>query len=137
MTLEGCLVREQDVPGRQPNIVERAGILEDFILTDAKPASGSSSGAVGTAGSANQRVRSMYKIEGIDDERLESMLGKRVQVTGRIDDGEARDRRPAGTTGTPSRPANDEDIPEFEATSIREASGSGACPPASANPSNR
>ena len=36
VTVEGCLVREKDVPGRQPNTAERAGVMEDFILTNAK-----------------------------------------------------------------------------------------------------
>lgn len=29
ITLAGCLVREGEVPGRKPNIVERVGILEE------------------------------------------------------------------------------------------------------------
>src|SRR5262245_18123961 len=36
VTLEGCLVQEKDVPGRQPNPAEKAGVMEDFILTTAK-----------------------------------------------------------------------------------------------------
>ena len=34
-TLSGCLYREDQVPGRKPNVAERAGILEDYILADA------------------------------------------------------------------------------------------------------
>src|SRR5215208_6026423 len=37
-TLAGCLYREDQVPGRKPNVVERAGILEDYILADASVA---------------------------------------------------------------------------------------------------
>jgi hypothetical protein len=36
VTVEGCLVREKDVPGRQPNAAERAGVMEDYLLTNAK-----------------------------------------------------------------------------------------------------
>ena len=36
VTVEGCLMREADVPGRKPNIVERQNIMEDYILTRTK-----------------------------------------------------------------------------------------------------
>ena len=36
VTVEGCLMREADVPGRRPNVAERAGIGEDYILTSTK-----------------------------------------------------------------------------------------------------
>lgn len=42
VTVVGCLQREADVPGHSPNVAERAGIGEDFILTDAEVKSGSS-----------------------------------------------------------------------------------------------
>src|SRR4029453_9626260 len=32
--------REQDVPGRKPNVAERAGVMEDYILTSAKVVKG-------------------------------------------------------------------------------------------------
>src|ERR671925_144698 len=35
MTLVGCVYREDQVPERKPNIAERAGILEDYILAGA------------------------------------------------------------------------------------------------------
>ena len=38
MTITGCLVREQDIPGHAPNDADRAGRLEDFILTSASNA---------------------------------------------------------------------------------------------------
>src|ERR671922_2928183 len=34
-TLAGCLYREDQVPGRKPNVAERAGVMEDYILADA------------------------------------------------------------------------------------------------------
>jgi hypothetical protein len=30
------VIREADVPGRKPNVAERAGIAEDYILTSTK-----------------------------------------------------------------------------------------------------
>ncbi len=53
-TLAGCLYREDQVPGRKPNVAERAGVLEDYILADtavagsAKP--GATPGATGATG---------------------------------------------------------------------------------------
>jgi hypothetical protein len=85
-TLTGCLYREEQVPGRKPNVVERAGILEDYILAgvtvkgEQRP--------TGTAGSASTAVPStgtMYKVEKIADEKLKALVGKRVEVTGHID----------------------------------------------------
>src|SRR6188474_2447983 len=32
--LTGCVYREKDVPGRAPNVAERAGVLEDYILAE-------------------------------------------------------------------------------------------------------
>jgi hypothetical protein len=125
ITLTGCLVREQDVPGRKPNVAERAGVLEDYILTSATAASPAS--PTGTAGSAASRnISAMYKVEGIPDEKLKSMVGKRVEITGRAD---ADDAREVGTTGRDATPKTAaDDMPEFEATAIREVEGS--CSPA-------
>jgi hypothetical protein len=59
VTLTGCLYREEQVPGRTPNIAESAGILEDYILADATmpdtqtgPGGGA---AVGTSGVTPRR----------------------------------------------------------------------------------
>jgi hypothetical protein len=140
ITLAGCVYREQDVPGRAPNVAERAGILEDYILAEVTPSpspstpSTSTSGAVGTSGTAS--AGAMYKLELIADEKLKGLVGKRVEVTGRID-AEAGDK--PLTPGTPPTTQTDRaigrdrvDLAEFEVTSIREVSGS--CP---AKPSAR
>jgi len=133
-TLTGCIYREQDVPGRSPNIAERAGVLEDYILavnghggqtgTAGTTGTESTTGATGATGTSAGK---MFKLEHADDEKLQSMVGKRVEVTGRVD-AEAGDTR--GTTGTPSGDQSmgpDQiELPEFEVTSIREVGGD--CP---------
>jgi len=130
-TLVGCLYRENQVPGRTPTVVERAGVLEDYILADATmPAPtrpGTPSGAVGTSGTVPS-TGNMYKVESIPDGQLKALVGKRVQVSGRIDPedaglggGATRDRGPG---------PDDVNLPEFEAASIREVSGT--CPAAPA-----
>jgi hypothetical protein len=141
ITLAGCVYREQDVPGRAPNVAERAGVLEDYILAEVTPTqtpatpSTAAPGATGTSGTV--KPGAMYKLELVDDEKLRAMVGKRVEVTGRVD-AEAGDQPP--TPGTqPATPTDKAigrdrvDLPEFEVTSIREAAGS-PCP---AKPSGR
>jgi hypothetical protein len=128
-TLTGCLYREDQVPGRKPNVVERAGILEDYILTDTtisdpqqqpKPAAGSPTGTAGTVPSTG----TTYKVENIPDERLKALVGKRVEVTGRIDP-EGRTHLGVGGGPKPDRgPGPDAvSLPEIEASSIREVAG--------------
>lgn len=94
----GCLKDEKDVPGLKPNIAERAGITEDYILTEVKAAPGNTvSGlALGT----------MYEIEGIAEAELKKHLGHQVEISGRIDttDGGDRDRK---------------DVPDFNATGLK------------------
>ncbi len=34
-TLTGCLYREDQIPGRKPNVAEKAGVMEDYILAGA------------------------------------------------------------------------------------------------------
>ena len=132
-TLTGCVYREQDVPGRAPNVAERAGVLEDYILAGVTPNApqGTPAGTPGAAGtSGTAKAGAMYKLELIADEKLRALVGKRVEVTGRID-AEAGDK-PA-TPATPPASQTDRamgrdrvDLPEFEVTSIREVTGT--CP---------
>jgi hypothetical protein len=118
--LEGCLYREADVPGRTPNVAEKQGVLEDYILADARMA-GQNSGAQGLA------TGRMYKVESIPDERLKTFVGKRVEVTGRIDaEGSGQGRAGAQPDRNPVSP-DAINLPEFEAMAIREVAGA-ACP---------
>jgi hypothetical protein len=127
MTLAGCLYREEQVPGRKPNVAEKAGVLEDYILADASIAGGTKPGLISGSTPASGN---MYKVEGPSDERLKSLVGKRVEITGRID--------PEGGPGaSPGAPRPDRglgpdsvNLPEFEATSIRDIAGT--CPAAPA-----
>jgi hypothetical protein len=135
----GCVYREQDVPGRAPNVAEKVGILEDYILAEISSPSAASSatGAVGTSGTTEQKFGAMYKLERINDSKLGSMVGKRVEVTGRVDK-DASDS--SGRTGTaPQTTTADKaighdrvNLAELEVVSIREVAGS--CP---AKPSDK
>jgi hypothetical protein len=132
-TLVGCLYRENQVPGRKPNVVERAGVLEDYILADAtmSPEDAGSRATAGTTGTSASMPASgnMYKIEKIPDERLKALVGKRVEVKGKIDP-QRRPPGPESATGapTPDRSLGPDQInlPELEASAIREIGGT--CP---------
>jgi hypothetical protein len=129
ITLTGCVFREKDVAGRAPNVAERAGVLEDYILADVKPAS--ASGAVGTSGTSGASPHGMYKLELIADEQLKAAVGKRVEVTGRIDaeagDAKSQPATPPAASQTDKAIGRDKiDLPEFEVTSMKEVAGN--CP---------
>lgn len=121
VTVEGCVMREADVPGRKPNVAERAGITEDYILTDARMIKGSAPQAAaqmpggaqtGTSGSQG----AMYEIEGLDEARLKQHVGHRVQLDGTF---ENIDRARA----TPERSTPADDLVEIRATAIRQVAG--------------
>ena len=128
ITLTGCLYREDSIPGRTPNVAEKAGVLEDYILADATTARDSNrlpDRPVAEAGqppagvSAGLATGRMYKVTKLDDKRLKDLIGKRVEITGTI---KADNDVAAG-----EKPANFENLPNIEGMSIREGSGA-PCP---------
>jgi hypothetical protein len=126
-TLTGCVYKEADVPGRTPNVAERAGAMEDYILVTATASAAGTAGATGTSGTAATAAGKAYKLEHTADEKLSAVVGKRVEVTGRVDKGGSA---AAGTTGAkpdtnPMSPDQIE-LPEFEVTTIKEVEGT--CP---------
>jgi hypothetical protein len=142
-TLAGCLYHEESIAGRSPNVAEKAGVGEDYILADATPAreqnrtpdrpiADAGQPPSATAGLATGR---MYKVTKIDDKRLKDFVGKRVEVTGAIKpdndvrsaDGVRPDKRSADDARPSERPANFENLPNIEGTSIREVAGA-TCP---------
>jgi hypothetical protein len=129
-TIEGCVYREEDIPGRSPNIAERAGILEDYILVASTDATGTQ-GAVGTSGTETPATPAaaepkMFKLEHEDDDKLRALVGKRVRVTGKVD-AERSDRTATGTPAQDRSMGPDQiELPEFEVTTITETTGE--CP---------
>lgn len=125
VTVEGCLVREADVPGRKPNVAERAGMGEDYILTSTKvikgsaPGGSSSEARPGTPTGTSGMQAAMYQVKGIDDEQLKSNIGKRVQIVGTF---ENTDR----ATASPDKAAAADELVELRGTTLTAASGE--CP---------
>jgi hypothetical protein len=98
----GCLKNEKDVAGLKPNVVERTGITEDYILTDVKLSPDTKS-AIG--------LGAMYEIEGIAEADLKAHLNHQIEVTGRLSKVET------GTAATAA--TNRGDVPDFYATSFK------------------
>jgi hypothetical protein len=120
VTVEGCLMKEADVPGRKPNVAERAGITEDYILTQTKMVKGDAPGMARKAPADKPAAMSdaMYEVEGLSEDRLKPHIGHRVQIDGTF----ANTDRPASTAASdPNR-----DLVELRATTIRMVSAS--CP---------
>jgi hypothetical protein len=97
IVVTGCLKEEANVPGRQPNVVERAGILEDFILTNARVSTGSAAGvsssssAAGSAGAGSA---------GQSSAAAGSRSGSTQSAAGPDND---QDRNAAGSSGSQSQ----------------------------------
>src|SRR6187402_2683451 len=76
ITITGCLKEEKDVPALKPNVAERAGITEDYILTEVKVSPSSAVSGIG--------VSAKYEIEGIAEAELKKHLNHQVELTGQI-----------------------------------------------------
>lgn len=94
--ISGCLKEEKDVPGLKPNVAERAGVSEDYILTDVKMSSASKVAGIALA--------PRYEIEGIDKDELKKHLNHQVEVTGTI---------------TQAAPSGNDATADFHGTSLK------------------
>jgi hypothetical protein len=145
LTLTGCLQAEKDVPGRRESVTERAGMGEDYILTNVKMGQGAATSGIG--------LGSMYQLKGgsVKESELKNHLGHQVEVTGSIENmsdirggmagrstgstsgtggttaGSTSGTTAGSTTGTEGRGARtgattaegNSNLPNFEATSIK------------------
>lgn len=108
VTVTGCLYREDQFTSYKPD-PGRAPAVDTFVLADAQVQDASPQ-ATGTSGRPATGSASTYKIEKVPAERLRTLVGKRVEVVGRIDP-------------EPVAPGR---MSEFEAAQIREVTGT--CP---------
>lgn len=126
VTVEGCLVKEKDVPGRAPNPAEKAGVMEDFILTSARVKSPGSAAPTAEQPTGTSGIKgSMFEVKGLEANRLQEFVGQRVEIVGKVDskDVAERSREKASPSGEPAG-----DLPELQATSIKKIEGT--CPAA-------
>ena len=136
VTLEGCLVQEKDVPGRAPNVAEKAGVMEDYILTSAKVLKGvpHAAGAAGATGAAAEQptgtsgmgaATSMFEVRGIEDTQLKSFLGQRVEIEGRVNPADFAERTSERASASGEKTG---DLPELHGIVIRKATSTEPCP---------
>ena len=121
MSLTGCLYREWDVPARLPNTAEKLEVLQGYVVADARIV-GQGSSAPGRVGGTGGRT---YKVEGIPDVQLEALVGKRVEIAGRVETDDEDGSRPDRN----SLPRDLLDFSDFVASSVREVAGGTACSP--------
>jgi hypothetical protein len=140
VTVEGCLVREKDVPGRQANPAERAGVMEDFVLTNAKivkgghtPPDAAATGTTGSTATGEQPAGTsggtgkMFEVRGLNETELQQFIGQRVEIEGQVDPADIaeRSREQASPAGEPAG-----DLPELKGMVIRKATSAAPCTPA-------
>lgn len=124
LTLTGCLQAEKDVPGRRESVTERAGMGEDYILTNVKMGQGAATSGIG--------LGSMYQIKGgtVKESELKNHLGHQVEVTGSIESfsdmrGGMAGQSTGSTSGTggartgATTAQGNSNLPNFEATSLK------------------
>lgn len=124
LTLSGCLQAEKDVPGRRESVTERAGMGEDYILTNVKMSQAATTSGIG--------LGSMYQIKGgtVKESELKSHLGHQVEITGSIEAhsdirGGMAGRSTGSTSGTggaqtgATTAQGNSNLPNLEATSLR------------------
>jgi hypothetical protein len=127
----GCVQKERDVLETRG-----VGVGDEFVLTDVSQAEAAASGQKSSSsqpGTANmaagdQPSGRMYTLTGDREDDMKSMVGKRVEITGRLEDGDDpeaaadastasppdagptdAETEPTGTTGTES--ADEDDAP--------------------------
>jgi hypothetical protein len=116
VTVEGCVADENEIPGRQANLAERAGIAEDFILTNANVIKGTAPSTATddtSGGVVSKALRPMFEIGGLSSQQLKTHLGHRVRIEGTF-----------GNVGRPDggAPLND-DLVELNGTTIVQVPG--------------
>jgi hypothetical protein len=79
VTVEGCLVREVDVPGRQPLEQDRARVIQEnnYVLTNTTVTQGTAL--------ADAPRPLMYKVRDLKKGDLRNEVGRRVQIEGKFD----------------------------------------------------
>jgi hypothetical protein len=103
LMITGCLKEEKDVPGLKPNVAERAGVSEDYILTNVKMSPTSKVSGIALA--------TRYEIEGISKDELKKHLNHQVEITGTI---------------TQPTPAGNDETADFHGTALKMISAT--CP---------
>ena len=109
----GCLKMEKDLPGAKPNMAERAGVGDDFVLTDVKLSKGDM--PTGTTAAATPGRPKMFKIEGLDDSQLKPHVNHKVEIQGKW----GEPNKASTAAGTAGATDNADDLREIEAVAVK------------------
>ena len=84
VAVDGCVAAEAEIPGRTPNVAERAGLGEDYVLTRAVVVKGKPPVELpdNTGGAVSNALRPMYELGGLTDDELRPHVGQRVRIEG-------------------------------------------------------
>jgi hypothetical protein len=143
VTIVGCVQREADYR-REKNLGgggaagTGAGVGNEFVIVNASMSTkGAAETATGTAGSAPMAGSAAFELTGSNERQAEQFVGKRVEIIGKLKAAEMGATGPTGgaTAGEPPKgvdvASKDLKLRELEVTSVKEATGGGACPAAS------
>ena len=92
ITVTGCLqAGEQGLGSREPNAAARSAEgVNQFVLANAKPASGATSGDASTAPESGSGTGPLYILEGRANE-LRTHVGQQVEITGKPQESDTAD----------------------------------------------
>jgi hypothetical protein len=135
VTATGCLKQERDIPGLLPNMADRVGMGEGFVLTNARLTGVAASDTSPTTKYSRDMARgpssALYAIAGLDKDKLQSLLNQQVEVTGRLETAPhstdaapptAQPDKHAETEGD-TQAGRGEHLQQIRATAIRSTSG--------------
>jgi hypothetical protein len=113
VSVEGCVATGAEV-GRKPDLREKTGLDDHFVLVGAKIVKGK--GPLAAPVSANG---AMFKISGLTDEQLKIHVGRRVRIEGRF-----------GNLEQPSMPSAEapDNLVELNVGTIRQVPGACSLP---------
>ncbi len=114
VTVEGCLVNQNDVPGTVEPTAKPTERSKGFVLTNVKFTKGAPEGYVGTTGNDADDTSAggkMFAVKGLDSAQLTTLAGKRVEIEGSL------------TPGSQAKEGMAAVLPAIQASTIKQAAG--------------
>ena len=116
VSVEGCVATGEEV-GRKPDLAEKTGLDDHFVLVGAKVVRGKAPQVASAAPAV--AAGPMYKISGLTDEQLKIHVAHRVRIEGSFGTLE----QPSGTAEAPQ-----DNLVELHVATIRQVPGTCALP---------
>ena len=151
LKLAGCLMRHQDVPGPRATVADPTAKHDGYMLVGASASGGHHDARAGAGISSHDHASTtasdppsvnaeppapigdsqMFKLEGISEQQLASLVGKRIEVVGKFE-GQSNAAPPGSTADRDGKffgDDRDHDAALFTATAISEVPGPCYIPP--------